>query len=256
VLQSSSEGTHSDYSSDTIAEIIKNASKRSKSKPKSKPKQKPYQKTKIPAPEEAVAEETSVLNHLTPHLSGDPFRTSNLNSPNHPKNKFLNVTSETSQGPVIQEPPIISVQEPPLNFVVSEQNNPNTTITSEPDKQPPTQTFIPESPPQNIEISHPEQIQHPPSDQCDDIPSDNQEHHIPKEPTPAESITNDTLPPSPPTYGPFYKPLTIDELVLPVDFALPILEALLKAAINIDDDVITTSKNPTIDLSKIKIIPL
>jgi hypothetical protein len=45
-------------------------------------------------------------------------------------------------------------------------------------------------------------------------------------------------------------------LVLPVDFALPILEALLKADTNIDDDIITTSKNPFDDLRKIKIIPL
>ncbi|WJX20248.1 hypothetical protein P8452_09824 [Trifolium repens] len=95
----------------------------------------------------------------------------------------------------------------------------------------------------------------PPSDQCDDIPSDNQEHHIPTSPTPSETLDN-TLPSSPLSYGPNYNPLTIDELNLPVDFALPILEALLKAEINVDDDIITTSKNPFDEIRKIKIIPL
>ncbi|KAK2402789.1 hypothetical protein QL285_052278 [Trifolium repens] len=95
----------------------------------------------------------------------------------------------------------------------------------------------------------------PPSDQCDGIPSDNQEHHIPTSPTPSETLDN-TLPSSPLSYGPNYNPLTIDELNLPVDFALPILEALLKAEINVDDDIITTSKNPFDEIRKIKIIPL
>jgi hypothetical protein len=57
----------------------------------------------------------------------------------------LNVTSETSQGPVIQEPPTITVQTPPLHFAAPEL-----------EKQPPPQTLIPESQPQNVEISQPE----------------------------------------------------------------------------------------------------
>ena len=92
-------------------------------------------KPKPPTPKEVVAEDTSFLDHLTPHLSGDAFTHSNLNSPNHPINKFLNVTSEAPQ-----EPPIITVQTPPPQSVVPEQDN-----------QPPTQTLIPESPTQNIE---------------------------------------------------------------------------------------------------------
>jgi hypothetical protein len=146
---SSSESTLSDYSSDIVAEIIRNSSRKLKSKPK--PKQKTPQKTKITAPKKAVAENISILDHLTPHLSGDAFTHSNLNSPSHPINKFLNVTSKAPQGPVVQEPPIITVQTPPPHSVVPEQNTPNITITPEQDKQPPTQTLIPESPPQNIE---------------------------------------------------------------------------------------------------------
>jgi hypothetical protein len=61
----------------------------------------------------------------------------------------------------------------------------------------------------------------------------------------------DTSPSSPLNYGPIYKPLTIDEPNLPVNFALPILEALLKAQVNIDDE-----PELPINLSKIKIIPL
>jgi hypothetical protein len=92
---STSEGTLSNCSSDTVAEIIKKAEKNLKSK--TKPKQKTPQKTKIPTPKKVVAENTSFLDHLTPHLSGDAFTHSNLNSSNHPINKFLNVTSEAPQ---------------------------------------------------------------------------------------------------------------------------------------------------------------
>ncbi|KAK2363203.1 hypothetical protein QL285_088210 [Trifolium repens] len=163
---------------------------------------------------------------------------------------FVNATTET-----FQEPPIITVQTPPLNFAAPEQENPNTTVTSEPDNQPT---------PQNDEKSQYEpyipqntsELQNPPSEQCDDIPSDDQEHHIPTSPAHTETFDNNSLPSSPLIFGPNYKPLTIDELNLLVDFALPILEALLKADINVDDDIITTSKNPFDELRKIKIIPL
>ena len=154
------------------------------------------------------------------------------------------MTAETPK-PVVQEPSTITVQTPPPHVVAPEQENPNTTITSEPEK--PT--------PQNDETSQPKPHTPPPSDQCDDIHSDNHEHHIPTSPIPSETLEN-TLPSSPISYGPNYKPLTIDELNLPIDFALPILEDLLKADINVNDDIITTSKNPFDDLRKIKIIPL
>ena len=73
-------------------------------------------------PKEAVVIDTSILDHLTTHLSGDAFTHSNLDSPNHPINKFVNTTSE----PPVQEPPITIVQTPPQNFVVPEQENPPT----------------------------------------------------------------------------------------------------------------------------------
>jgi hypothetical protein len=91
---SSSEGTLTDSSSETLQEIMKNARK-IRSKPK--------QTTKTTATKEVVSEDNSFLYHLTPHLSGDAFTTSNLNSPNHPINKFLNVTTETFQEPEIHQ---------------------------------------------------------------------------------------------------------------------------------------------------------
>jgi hypothetical protein len=99
---SSSEGTLSDYSSDTVAEILRKSSRKLKS---FKSKQKTPQKTKDTPPKKTDAEDTSILDHLTPDLSGDAFTHSNLNSPNHPINKFLNVSAEPPQEPLVQEPP-------------------------------------------------------------------------------------------------------------------------------------------------------
>ncbi|KAK2382982.1 hypothetical protein QL285_070482 [Trifolium repens] len=69
------------------------------------------------------------------------------------------------------------------------------------------------------------------------------------EPTPEPQTTS-----SEPINDPVYKPLTIEELCLPIDFALPILEDLLKAEINVDDDIITI--DPFDKIKRIKIIPL
>ncbi|KAK2352404.1 hypothetical protein QL285_096397 [Trifolium repens] len=81
-----------------------------------------------------------------------------------------------------------------------------------------------------------------------------QEPHTTTETTPAETQNIET----PLIHGPAYKPLTVRELILPVDFALPIQERLMKEAINIDDEPISLSlsQNQNIDLSKIRIIPL
>ncbi|KAK2369623.1 hypothetical protein QL285_082745 [Trifolium repens] len=104
---SSLEDTLTDSSSETISEIIKKAPK---------PKPKPKQKIKTSPPKGIVSEDNSFLDHLTPHLSGDAFTTSNLNSPNHPINKFVNATTET-----FPEPPIIIAQAQPLHFAAPEK---------------------------------------------------------------------------------------------------------------------------------------
>jgi hypothetical protein len=186
-------------------------------------------------------------------LSGDAFTHSNLDSPDHPINKFVNTTSEAPTEPPIQEAPITNVQTPPLNFVASEQDNPP---TSEPVIQDEIMTHS------EPHISSPKPSEQPPQHlpkHTTDEPAqttDEQEHHIPTEPTPAETQNIETPPSTPLIYGPAYKPLTKDELILPIDFALPIQERMMKEAIKIDDEPIPLSPNQTIDLSTIKIIPL
>ncbi|KAK2422401.1 NADH:ubiquinone reductase (H(+)-translocating) [Trifolium repens] len=118
---SSSEGTSSDYSTDS-SELLKKSSKylnktHKKTPMKKAPLKMTPKKTKNNSPEEIIVIDTSNLDHLTTHLSGDAFTHSNLNSPNHPINKFVNTTSE----PPVQEPPITIVQTPPQNFVAYEQ---------------------------------------------------------------------------------------------------------------------------------------
>jgi hypothetical protein len=93
---------------------------------KPKPTPKP-QSTKTPIVKEFVSEGNSVLDHLTSHISGDAFTTSNLNSPNHPINKFLSDPVHTYVDPEpevhyhIPSPPPIKSPEyvfhaPPMHF--------------------------------------------------------------------------------------------------------------------------------------------
>jgi hypothetical protein len=77
-----------------------------------------------------------------------------------------------------------------------------------------------------------------------------QQPHSPPPELTEELSSDESPPPSPLIIGPKYKPLTQTELILPVDFALPILEDHLKKQIDIDDP------EPIPDLSKIRIIPL
>jgi hypothetical protein len=181
------------------------------------------------------------------------------------------VTSETSQGPAIQEPPIIIVQAPPLHFAAPEQNNPNIIIIFELEKQPPTQTLIPKSPLQNVEISQPEP--HTPQPEQNTSEPDNTQPQATNQTEIAEQppITIETLdnysplssyPSSPaseqPThvYGPVYKPLTYGEFVLPSEQIQPLIEASMKQAIDIDDSFELPPLNAKIDISKIIIKPL
>jgi hypothetical protein len=172
----------------------------------------------------------------------------------------LNITSETSQGPVTQEPPIITVQTPPLHFVAPEQNNPNIIITSEPEKQPPTQTLVPKTPPQNVKISQPEPDNTQPQ-------TTNQQTNIAEQPPIiVETLDKDSpissYPSSPAaeqssqTFGPIYKPLTYGEFVLPYEQIQPLIEARMKQAIDIDDSFELPPLNAKTDISKIIIKPL
>ncbi|KAK2429828.1 hypothetical protein QL285_028231 [Trifolium repens] len=160
----------------------------------------------------------TILDHLSTHLSGDAFTHSNTASPDH--FHFVNTTSNLPSDSPLPEP---QIQSPPSSLADIEQED------------PPTFT-----PAQDEVITHSDHITKPPTPQP--------ELSTP-EPTPEPQTTS-----SEPIYDPVYKPLTIEELCLPIDFALPILEDLLKAEINVDDDIITI--DPFDKIKRIKIIPL
>jgi hypothetical protein len=217
-------------------------------------KKTPKKTTNIP-PKEAVVIDTSILDHLTTHLSGDAFTHSNLDSPNHPINKFVNTTSEPPQNPPVQEPPITIVQTPPQIFASEQENPPTSTPAIQDELITHSEHYITSPKPSEQPLPHsPEQI-------ITDEPVQNkaeQEPHTTTEPTPSEHQNIQTPSSTPLIHSPNYKPLTVDELILPADFALPIQERLMKEAIDIDDEPIplSLSSDQTIDISKIKIIPL
>ncbi|KAK2444065.1 hypothetical protein QL285_015120 [Trifolium repens] len=256
-LSSSSKGTFSDTSTDS-SELLRKSSKHFNKIQKETPMKKTPEKTKNNPPEETIVIDTSILDHLTTHLSGDAFTHSNLNSPNHPINKFLNNTSEPPQDPPIQEPPITIVRTPPPIFVAPEQENPPTSTPAIQDEimthsEPLIASPKPYEQPQSEQSTH-----HSPKHTTNE-PVQNtaeQKPHTTTETTPAETQNIQTPPSTPLIHGPAYQPLTLKELILPVDFALPIQERLMKEAIDIDDEPmsLSPSRNQTIDLSKIKIM--
>ncbi|KAK2380806.1 hypothetical protein QL285_068467 [Trifolium repens] len=233
---SSSEGTSSDASTDS-SELIEKLDKIQKEQSKKKILAKrTLKKPKNTSPEEenifidtsildqptnTTRKSPTILEHLSTHLSGDAFTYSNTNSPD--QFHFVNTSSDLPIDPPIPEPPI---QTSPFSLADIEQED------------PPTFT-----PAQDEVMNH--------SEHTTAEPSTPQPEPSTPEPSP-EPLT----PQSEPIYGPSHKPLTIDELSLPSDFALPILEDLLKAEINVDDDIITTPKDPFDEIRKIKIIPL
>jgi hypothetical protein len=222
---------------------------------------------------EYASDGNSVLDHLVSHISGDAFTTSTLNSPNHPINKFLSVPVHINVDPEpeisynIPSPPPLKSPEcvfraSPMHIATPEQEIHNSiTIT-----EIPIQTSMPdqatlENPSevpqenQNAETT-PEQTHIPTSEKCDDIPSDNQEHHIPQSPVLIETIDIDTPPSSPLTFGPAYKPLTLDEIITPSDQMLPLMENIIMQSVDIDDSPESLSPYPKINISNIKIKPL
>ncbi|WJX53062.1 NADH:ubiquinone reductase (H(+)-translocating) [Trifolium repens] len=220
----SSEGTSSDESTNS-SELIEKLDKLQKEQSKKKiPAKRTLKKPKHNSPEEenifidtyildqptnTIRKSSTILEHLSTHLSGDAFTYSNTNSPD--QFHFVNTSSDLPIDPPIPEPPI--------------QTSP---------------TFTPA---QDEVMNHSEHTIAEPS-----TPQ--------PEPSTPEPSPEPQTPQSEPIYGPSFKPLTIDELILPTDFALPILEDLLKAEINVDDDIITTPKDPFAEIRRIKIIPL
>ncbi|WJX57141.1 NADH:ubiquinone reductase (H(+)-translocating) [Trifolium repens] len=231
---SSSEETLSDSSIDST-ELIAALDKLEKEKPVHKPTKRITKKPILIVSDEesptiidtsildqptntTTIKSPTILDHLSTHLSGDAFTHSNTASPDH--FHFVTTTSNLPSDSPLPEP---QIQSPPSSLADIEQED------------PPTFT-----PAQDEVITHSDHITKPPTPQP--------ELSTP-EPTPEPQTTS-----SEPIYGRVYKPLTIEELCLPIDFALPILEDLLKAEINVDDDIITI--DPFDKIKRIKIIPL
>ncbi|KAK2394345.1 hypothetical protein QL285_056187 [Trifolium repens] len=232
---SSSEETHSDSSIDST-ELIAELEKLEKEKPVHKHTKRITKKPILIVSDEesptiidtsildqptntTTIKSATILDHLSTHLSGDAFTHSNTASPDH--FHFVNTTSNLPSDPPLPEP---HIQSPPSSLADIEQED------------PPTFT-----PAQDEVMTHSDHITTKP-------PTPQPELSTP-EPTPEPQT-----PSSEPIYGPVYKPLAIEELCLPIDFAQPILEDLLKAEINVDDDIITI--DPFDKIKRIKIIPL
>ncbi|KAK2449493.1 hypothetical protein QL285_008686 [Trifolium repens] len=232
---SSSEETLSDSSIDST-ELIAELDKLEKEKPVHKPTKRITKKPILIVSDEesptiidtsildqptntTTIKSPTILEHLSTHLSGDAFTHSNTASPDH--FHFVNTTSNLPSDPPLPEP---QIQSPPSSLADIEQED------------PPIFT-----PAQDEVMTHSDHITTKP-------PTPQPELSTP-EPTPEPQT-----PSSEPIYGSVYKPLTIEELCLPIDFALPILEDLLKAEINVDDDIITI--DPFDKIKRIKIIPL
>ncbi|KAK2356139.1 hypothetical protein QL285_093494 [Trifolium repens] len=261
-VSSSSEETVSDSSQEKISTLLKRGPQLN---PKSKPTSKP-QSYKTPIVKEFVSEGNSVLDHLVSHISGDAFTTFNLNSPNHPINKFLSDPHITNADPepethynIPSPPPPKSLevffQASPMHYVAPEQDN---SITISELNPTPIQTSFPEQQALHSEITQPELTHIPTSEQCDDIPSDNHEHHIPQTSIHAETLNT---PPSPyPSssipFGPAYKPLTLDEIIIPSDQMLPLMENIIMQSVDIDESLEPPSLYPKINIHNIKIKPL
>ncbi|KAK2354921.1 hypothetical protein QL285_092383 [Trifolium repens] len=232
---SSSDETLSDTSIDStelIAELD-NLEKKKEKETKKIPVKRTLKKSKHNPPEEdnitidtsildqsnTTRKSPTILEHLSTHLSGDAFTHSNTTSPD--QFHFVNTTSNLPSDPPLPKP---QIQTPPSSLADIEQED------------PPTFT-----PAQDEVMTHSDHITaKPPTPQ--------------PEPSTPEPTPEPQTPSSEPIYSPSYKPLTIDELCPPTDFALPILEDLLKAEINVDDDIITI--DPFDKIKRIKIIPL
>ncbi|KAK2399660.1 hypothetical protein QL285_049452 [Trifolium repens] len=232
---SSSEETLSDSSIDST-ELIAELDKLEKEKPVHKPTKRITKKPILIVSDEesptiidtsildqptntTTIKSPTFLDHLSTHLSGDAFTHSNTASPD--QFHFVNTTSNLPSDPPLPEP---QIQSPPSSLADIEQED------------PPIFT-----PAQDEVMTHSDHITTKP-------PTPQPELSTP-EPTPEPQT-----PLSEPIHGSVYKPLTVEELCLPIDFALPILEDLLKAEINVDDDIITI--DPFDKIKRIKIIPL
>jgi hypothetical protein len=224
---SSSEATLSNSSIDSDELISKlDRIERERAKKKKTIKRTPKKTIPISSDEEednTIHEQplnTSVLDHLTTHLSGDAFTHSNRNSPH--QSPPVNTT----------EPPVQTIHTPPPSLDDIAQEN------------PPTFTPV-----QDDIMTHSEQpIQSPHSSPIHDIAEQQ-----PSSPPPEISTPEPTPKSSPePIYGPLNKPLDEEELTELAEFIFKAEEQILKDAIEIDDEPPNLSKIQIINLKRKK----
>jgi hypothetical protein len=157
-------------------------------------------------------------------MSGDAFTSSNLNSPEkspiHTSPMHVDIEQETMHAD----------NEPETHQVLSNTQIPSDTITT---PHPETLETVSETPQENLNTETIIETQ----------PA------YPLHPIAVETIlTDQTITNS--------QPLTMDDLVIPSDQMLPLLESLTRHFIFIDDQFEPPRWNPKIDIRNIKIIPL
>jgi hypothetical protein len=215
-VSSSSEDTSSDSS---IQRIIDRASK--------------IAPTMSSESQEVVSDDNSILNNLSYHMSGDAFTSSTLNSPAKQINHATPMHIDTE---IIIPPNTSTNPEPQILEDISEIPQEN------PIPEPVVETHIP----QPVSL-----IQLPISEQCDAVTKFNVEHHIPLSPISIKSLPPDSPPKE--QIFPLYKPLSLDEIVIPSDQILPILETLTMNSVDIES---SSELSPVSTLKKIQIKPL
>ncbi|KAK2443941.1 hypothetical protein QL285_015003 [Trifolium repens] len=163
----------------------------------------------------------SVLEHLEQHMCGVAFTNSNPNSP--PQFPSMNLTNNST---VLepQIPPVIQTPPPSLDHISQEQ----TPLQDESVAHPEEQT--PQNAPTNEHVESPTPTNTEPHDSSVHEHDQTQQAPLnqPDQETPSD---------------PFYS-------TLPIKFDEPTIHEMLKAAININDDIIPP------DLTKIKIVEL
>ncbi|KAK2389989.1 hypothetical protein QL285_063540 [Trifolium repens] len=180
--------------------------------------------TKTSKAKEFVSDGNSILDHLASHMSGDAFTSSNLNSPEkspiHTSPMHVDTEQETMHAD----------NEPATHQVPPNTQIPFDTITT---PHPETLETVSETPQENLNTETIMATQ----------PA------YPLHPIAVETIlTDQTITNS--------QPLTMDDLVIPSDQMLPLLESLTRHFTFIDDQFEPPRWNPKIDISNIKIIPL
>jgi hypothetical protein len=192
--------------------------------------------------QEVVSDDNSILNHLSYHISGDTFTSSTLNSPAEQINNATHMHVDTE---FIIPPNSSQIPEPQTLETISETHIP------EQQNEIPQENLIPDHITETP-LPEPSPVPHfNIYELCDASTIFNLEHNIPLSPISIELLPPDSLPKE--QIIPLYKPLSLDEIVIPYDQILPILETLTMNSVDIES---SSNLSPVSALKKIQIKPL